>query len=43
MKTLSSLSLDSNSYPNYLAAFTRANSSGEEELYVPFFLSIIIV
>ena len=43
MDTLSSLSLDSNSKPNYLAPFTSANSSGEDELYVPFFLSMIIV
>jgi len=29
---LSLSSLDLNSYPNYFAAFTSANSSGEEEL-----------
>lgn len=32
-----------NSNPNYLAAFTSASSSGEDEVYVPFFLSITIV
>jgi hypothetical protein len=29
---LSSLSLSLNSNPNYLAAFTKASSSGDEEL-----------
>ena len=29
---LSSSSLDVNSYPNYLAALTSANSSGEDAL-----------
>ena len=32
-----------NSYPNYLAAFTSASSSGELELYVPFLSSMMMV
>jgi len=40
---LSSESLSANSYPNCLAALTRASSSGDEELYFPFFVSIMMV
>ena len=36
-------SLSLNSYPNCLAALTRANSSGDDELYEFVFLSIIMV
>jgi len=38
----SSASIPANSYPNYLAAFTRASSSGDAALYTPFFSSMII-
>lgn len=32
-----------NSYPNYFAAFTNANSSGDAALYYPFLSSKITV
>jgi len=40
---LSSVSLSLNSYPFYFAKLTKASSSGEAALYVPFFASITIV
>jgi len=43
MRRLSSMSWPTNSYPNYLAAFTSASSSGEAAVYVPFDSSITIV